>query len=132
MPRHVLLIDDEKAISAALTIRLRAVGYDITSMSDGQSGLVEAAKMRPDVILLDIRMPGMDGYEVCIRLKSAPETSHIPVIFLSANATESTRKQAMEVGGAAFISKPFEAKDVIDAVVSLMDKPGRHERIGSA
>ena len=132
MPRHVFLIDDEKAISTALMIRLRSIGYEITSFCDGLLGLTEAAKKRPDVILLDIRMPGMDGYEVCQRLKSAPETSHIPVVFLSANATESTRQQATEVGGAAFISKPFEAKDVIDTIRSVMDESGRHETMGTA
>lgn len=132
MPRHILLIDDDKTIAAALTIRLRAVGYEVTAVSDGNKGIVEAADKRPDVILLDIRMPGMDGYEVCQHLKDNPETNKIPVIFLSANATESTRQQAMDVGGFAFISKPYELAEVIDVIKSaMMNHSSEHQNIGS-
>lgn len=118
MARYVLLIDDEKAIAAALMIRLRVAGYDAITASDGKAGLVMAATHQPDVILLDIRMPGIDGYEVCRRLKVDPELARIPVIFVSANATESTRQQAYEAGGAAFISKPYEPAEVLSTIES--------------
>ena len=122
MPKtYVLLIDDDKAIAAAMMVRLRAAGHEVIPASDGRTGLVEAAAHQPDVILLDIRMPDMDGYDVCRRLKADSDLASIPVIFVSANATESTRQKAYEVGGAWFISKPYEPKEVLDAIESAVN-----------
>lgn len=118
MPKQILIIDDEQTISTAMSVRLRAVGHEVTLASSGEAGLVEAANHKPDVILLDIRMPGIDGYEVCQKLKSTPGLADIPVIFVSANATETTRQKAFEVGGFGFIPKPYEPKDVLDAIQS--------------
>ena len=118
MPKQVLIIDDDQGISTAMSVRLRAAGYELIQASTGEAGLVEAAIHRPDAILLDIRMPGIDGYEVCHRLKATPELAEIPVIFVSANATETTRQKAFEVGGFGFIAKPYEPKDVLDAIQS--------------
>ncbi len=117
MPRKILHIDDEPAIAAALLVRLRAAGFDVASASDGPSGLDAAARERPDAILLDIRMPGMDGYEVCRRLKADAELSDIPVIFLTANAKDEARLEARNAGGDGFLSKPYEAQDVISGLV---------------
>lgn len=119
MPKQILIIDDDQAITVAMSIRLRAAGHQVILASTGEAGLVEADIHRPDVIILDIRMPGIDGYQVCQRLKSTPELGDIPVIFVSANATETTRQKAFEVGGSGFISKPYEPKDVLDAIQSL-------------
>ena len=120
--KWILIIDDEQAIAGALRIRLSAVGYEVILASDGRSGLVEAENHRPDAILLDIRMPDMDGYEVCRHLKANPELASIPVIFVSANATETTRQKAYEVGGSVFISKPYEPKDIMDAIESVVSR----------
>lgn len=125
MPKkYVLLIDDDMAIATALTLRLRAAGHDVISARDGRSGVVEAAAHRPDVILLDIRMPDIDGYEVCRRLKSDPELASIPVIFVSANAHESARDQAYQVGGSAFLSKPYEPGQVLATIESVTGPVG--------
>ncbi len=124
MSRRVLLIDDDQAISAALTVRLRAAGHEIILAADGTSGIQRAEDHFPDVILLDIRMPGIDGYEVCRRLKANPQLSDIPVIFVSANATESTAQQAYEVGGWSFISKPYEPAAVLAVIESAGSDSG--------
>ncbi len=116
MPRTILQIDDEPAISAALKVRLSAAGYALLSAPDGSSGLAAAAEHRPDAILLDIRMPGMDGFEVCRRLKASPELAGIPVIFLTANASDEARRIAGEIGAADFLAKPYEPGDVLDAI----------------
>ena len=118
MPKRILIIDDDQGISAAMSVRLRAMGHELILASTGEAGLVEAATHKPDVIVLDIRMPGIDGYEVCKRLKATPELADIPVIFVSANATETTRQKAFEVGGFGFIAKPYEPKDVLDTIQS--------------
>ena len=119
MPKKVLIIDDDQAIAAAMSVRLRAAGLEVVLAPSGEAGLTEAANHPPDVIILDIRMPGIDGYEVCRRLKTTPELADIPVIFVSANATETTRQKAFEVGGSGFISKPYEPKDVLDTIQSV-------------
>lgn len=116
MSKRVLLIDDEPALNTALLIRLRASGYDVATASSGPAGLQMARSLHPDVIILDIRMPDMDGYEVCRRLKLDSELASIPVIFMSANVQESARTTALEVGGLDFLSKPFEAPEVLAAI----------------
>ena len=116
MPRTVLQIDDDVAVSAALVVRLRAAGYDVVGARDGRAGLAAAMEHRPHVILLDIRMPDMDGFEVCRRLKATPELAGIPVIFLSGNVGEEAKRAAAELGAAAFLGKPYEARDVIDLI----------------
>jgi CheY-like chemotaxis protein len=118
VPKRVLIIDDDMAISLAMSVRLKAAGYKVDLASSGQAGLDQAANHRPDVIILDIRMPEIDGYEVCRRLKVAPDLVDIPVIFVSANATETTRQKTFEVGGFGFIAKPYEPKDILDVIQS--------------
>ena len=115
-PRRVLVIDDEFAISAALSVRLKAVGHEVTFASDGTTGLQAVASTRPDVILLDIRLPDIDGYEVCTKLKQDHDLAPIPVIFVSANVQDPARKAAFDVGAEAFIAKPYEAKEVLAAI----------------
>ena len=119
MPDRVLLIDDDFAITKALTVRLRAMGYTVEAASDGRSGQAAAEAFRPDVILLDIRMPDLTGFEVCRWLKAQPHLADTPVIFLSANITDDNRREAIDAGSAAFLAKPYEAKQVIDAIRKL-------------
>ena len=118
MGSKILLVDDELAISAALMVRLQSLGHDVASASSGLGALEAVSLERPDVILLDIRMPDIDGYEVCRRLKQDAALASIPVIFVSANVLEPARKAAFEVGGAAFVPKPFEVRDVLAAIES--------------
>ena len=121
MHESVLIIEDERCVAQALTIRLRAHGYDVHWAPDGASGLA-AMELHPDVILLDIRMPEMDGFEVNRRLRARPEFSGTPVIFLSANVQESARQAALAAGAHAFLTKPYESKDVLAAIRSALDR----------
>lgn len=114
--RLVLLIDDERAIATAISVRLRALGYRVNTAHDGRSGLEQALALTPDVILLDIRLPDMEGYEVCKALKLDPGLTSVPVIFVSANVQDQAKQAALDAGGIAFIPKPFEPKQLIDAI----------------
>lgn len=121
MPDRVLIIDDERPIAEGLMVRLRACGYDTRWAFDGPSGIAAAQEWRPDVIILDIRMPGMDGFEVNRHLRANHEITGTPVIFLSANVQESARQAALASGAHAFLTKPYEAKEILAAVRSALD-----------
>jgi DNA-binding response OmpR family regulator len=118
---RVLIIDDERGIAKALTIRLEASGYEVRWACDGTAGLAAAAEWKPDVILLDIRMPDIDGFEVNRRLRARPHFA-TPVIFLSANVQESARQAALAGGAHAFLTKPYESKAVLLAVQSALEQ----------
>lgn len=119
MAKKVLIIDDEAAITTALTVRLRAVGCEVRSAPDGPTGLREAQANRPDVILLDIRMPGMDGFAVNRQLKAIGALADVPVIFLSAHAQAETRAEALRCGGEHFLPKPCTAAEVVAAIEAV-------------
>ena len=119
MSKSVLIVDDEPGINAALTARLQAAGYDVSNAENGCSGLEAAAKIRPDVIILDIQMPDIDGMEVRRRLKADDELAHIPIIFLSANIPMIAREQGIELDGSFYLAKPYESAEVLRAVELL-------------
>ena len=116
MSEKVLVIDDDADLALLSTIWARAAGYDVIMARDGLSGLAAAKSHRPDIILLDIMMPGLDGFEVSRRLKADPDLAPIPVIFLSAKVQETARRQAAAAGGKYFLSKPYECADLIAAI----------------
>jgi CheY-like chemotaxis protein len=122
MSERVLVIEDERFIAQALTLRLRTAGYEAHCAHDGTSGIAAVAALNPDVILLDIRMPDMDGFEVFRHIKARPEFGSTPVIFLSANVQESARQAALAAGATAFISKPYEPKDILAAIKGVLDR----------
>lgn len=112
----ILVIDDECDIVRSLSVRLSASGYDVLTAVNGAVGLAMALRSVPDGILLDIRMPGMDGFEVLGQLKQHPETKAIPVIAVSANVVEQVRSQALASGACRFVGKPFQASKLLSAV----------------
>ena len=116
MPRKILVIEDDAEISRALEIRLRAAGYEPNLASDGFEGLWAAHVQKPDVILLDIMLPGLDGFEVRRRLKATPGLSGVPVVFLTSDTREKTRLKAREAGGMFFLSKPYDADLLLAAI----------------
>ncbi|KPJ57084.1 MAG: hypothetical protein AMS16_01585 [Planctomycetes bacterium DG_58] len=119
MPKKVLVIDDNVDITRALTVRLRATGYELILAPDGATGLETARVERPDVILLDIRMPGIDGFEVNRRLKAIPELAEVPVIFLSAHTQGTVRQKAWAAGGECFLRKPYDAGQLMAVIEAV-------------
>lgn len=116
MSKQVLIIDDEWTIQQALQARLTAHGYRVQMAGDGPTGLAAAQSDCPDVILLDLRMPDMDGFEVLRRLRAEDSTSEVPVIFLTANIQDTVKERAKAAGAAGFLTKPYEASTVLDAL----------------
>ena len=127
MPSKILVIEDDAQIARALEIRLRAAGYEPSLASDGFEGLWTAHLQKPDVILLDIVLPGMDGFEVKRRLTATPELSGVPVVFLTSDTREETRMKARAAGGTCFLSKPYDA-DLLLAAIKAVITPVRKDR----
>ena len=119
---HVLLIDDDREILRGLSIRLRAAGYAISVAHGGETGLAAAGEIRPDVILLDLRMPVMDGFAVLSRLREQDRTKAIPVVVLSANTAEKARRRALDLGVQYFLEKPYDPKTLIQALRTASDR----------
>lgn len=112
----ILIVDDTPANLHLLTDLLSAYGYKVRPATNGARALAAAQKAPPDLILLDIMMPEMNGYEVCARLKADPQTSDIPVIFISALDDLSHKVKAFEAGGVDYITKPFQPQEILARV----------------
>lgn len=109
----VLLVDDNIADLALLVDKLLALGFQLMVAENGESALERVCYRTPDIILLDVRMPGIDGYETCRRLKAKPKTAEIPVIFLSALTDTDDKVQGFSAGGVDFIAKPMDFTEVL-------------------
>lgn len=117
MAKRLLVVDDDPGLLLAVSETLRAEGYDVVTARRGAEGLVRIAESLPDLIISDIRMPGMDGYQFARNLRNAPHTRLIPIIFLTAKDTLTDRITGFRSGIDAYITKPFEP-DELTAIVS--------------
>lgn len=123
MPKkRILLIEDETDMVYALTLQLEATDYKVLSATDGQAGLDMARKENPDLIILDLMLPRMDGYKICRMLKFDERYKQIPIIMFTARAQDQDRKLAQEVGADAYITKPFDSKLLLDKIGALLKK----------
>ena len=120
--KKILIVDDERDIVKALTIRLKGAGYDVVTAFDGAQAIFMAYKENPDLILLDIRMPAGDGFSVAEKLKSSPQTLTIPVIFLSGSPEKNAEERAMELGSRFFIKKPYDPEELLDAIRRVLER----------
>ena len=116
----VLLVDDDRQIALAASIRLRAAGYLVEQAHDGQAGLERIGERRPDLVILDIRMPKLTGLEVLTRLRADPTTRELPVIMLSANAAEQAQARCIDLGARFFIQKPYSGQMLLKAVEAAL------------
>jgi DNA-binding response OmpR family regulator len=115
----VLLAEDEPNIVASLTFLLGRAGFDVTVETDGEKALAGAFECRPDVLLLDVMLPGIDGFEALRRLRADPRTASLPVVMLTAKGQREDRETARRLGADEFISKPFSNADVVETVSRL-------------
>ena len=111
--KKVLLIDDDEMVIELVKASLHGSEFEILTALEGERGIEEARKTKPDVILLDIMMPNLDGLTTCNYLKKIPESQNIPIIFLSAKKTEVGQKVAINVGASDYIIKPFDPEDLL-------------------
>ena len=119
--KKILIVDDDRQVSLALSIRLKAADYDVDVAGDGENALEKLTASVPDVVLLDMRMPGIDGLEVMRRMKQDPRLANIPVIFVSANAQETAKRAALNAGGKIFLEKPFESRALLEAIQRVLE-----------
>lgn len=120
MKKKILIIDDEAPFVETINVRLEFEGYEVLSAGDGQEGLEKAREIKPDLILLDVMMPKMDGYQVCRMLKFDDNFKDIPIIMLTARAQDTDRKTGKEVGANDYISKPFEMDELLEKIKELL------------
>ena len=129
----ILAVDDEAHILELLSFNLEAGGYRVVTAATGEDALVVCAHERPAMVLLDIMLPGIDGMEVCRRLKSAPTTADIPIIMLTAKGEVNDRIHGLEMGADDYVVKPFEMKELlarINAVLRRSEIPeDTHKRL---
>jgi len=118
--RTILVIDDEPELVKLLDYNLSKAGYLVLSAKDGEVGLVAARKHAPDAIILDVMMPGLDGWEVCKRLRQDPSTSALPLLMLTAKAEEGDRVLGLELGADDYVTKPFGVRELLARVKALL------------
>jgi DNA-binding response OmpR family regulator len=124
----VLVVDDEAPIRLLCRVNLEAEGMKVLEASDGESGLETARTERPDVILLDVMMPGRNGWEVAEELLSDDATSRIPIIFLTARAEVRDRAKGIDLGGVDYVTKPFNPVELAPLVEDLVRRVESGER----
>ena len=121
--KKVLLAEDDADIQKVAKMSLKFAGVnDVLVVENGEECLAVAGREKPDVILLDVMMPKMDGYEACRRLKENPETKNIPVIFLTAKAQQFEVKKGMSLGACGYLTKPFNPMTLHAEIVALLDQ----------
>ena len=116
MERTVLIIEDEKLIIVSTQMVLEAAGFRVESAMNGEDGISKARTQSPDLILLDIMMPGIDGWETLTRLKRDGDTSNIPVVIFTAREHSRGHQKSAEMGAADYFRKPFEPDELIELV----------------
>jgi DNA-binding response OmpR family regulator len=125
---RVLVIDDEAPIRLLCKVNLEAEGMSVLEAADGPSGLDKARGEKPDVILLDVMMPGLDGWRVAEALLGDPLTQEIPIIFLTARAEFRDRAKGLDIGGVDYVTKPFDPIKLGPLVEGLLERVRRGER----
>ena len=123
----ILAVDDEAHILELLSFNLEASGYRVVTAATGEDALVVCAHERPTLVLLDIMLPGIDGMEVCRRLKSQPTTADIPIIMLTAKGDEVDKILGLELGADDYITKPFSVRELIARVKALLRRAAPEE-----
>jgi two-component system, OmpR family, alkaline phosphatase synthesis response regulator PhoP len=124
----VLIIDDEAPIRLLCRVNLEAEGMEVVEAPDGPTGLEVVESERPDAILLDVMMPGLDGWSVAERLLEKEDTREIPIVFLTARADLRDRARGMDLGGLDYITKPFNPVELAPLVRALLERLERGER----
>ncbi|HEX9122738.1 MAG TPA: response regulator [Actinomycetota bacterium] len=122
---RILIVDDDPVIVRLLQINFRLEGYEVDTASRGEVALERVRANRPDVVILDVMMPGLDGWEVCRQLKESPEVRHIPVIFLSARAQDEDRQRGYALGVDEYVTKPFDPGHLIEIVRRALAKSAK-------
>jgi two-component system phosphate regulon response regulator PhoB len=117
---NILIIDDEKDLIELVRYNLEKEGYHVTSACDGESGLAMAFQSMPDIILIDLMLPGIDGLEVCRRLRSESRTAQVPILMLTAKSGETDRILGLELGADDYVTKPFSPRELAARIKAIL------------
>ena len=129
----VLVVEDDRSIQMVLELVLTRVSKcEVLLASEGRQGLAMIQQHKPDVVLLDLMLPGIDGFEICEKAKAGEDTRHIPIIFLTAQPQPSAVARAMALGAAGYIVKPFDPIRIIDQINEALTRTGAATRVGKA
>ena len=120
MSKSVIVVDDDKEIREIITFVLTRNGFEVTSASNGQQLHAMLVQFIPDLIILDVMMPGEDGYQICNTLRSNPQTRHIPVIIMTAHAEDIYERISVDLGAAVHMIKPFHPFNLLEKVKVLL------------
>ena len=120
MKRRILIVDDEPSIAKILRKQLEVAGYDVNVAVDGLDGLTKAQASLPELLVLDVMLPKMGGYEVCSTLKKDPKTQHIPILMLTAKAQRQDQEVGLQAGANAFLTKPFQLEELLEKARALL------------
>ncbi|HTP00804.1 MAG TPA: response regulator [Anaerolineales bacterium] len=121
----ILIAEDEPDIRELVAFMLRFAGYEVLAASNGEEAVQTANRDRPDLILMDVRMPKMTGYDACRIMKATPELRDVPVVFLSAKGQESEIQSGLEAGAEEYLLKPFSPDELTNRVRSILAKFGK-------
>jgi CheY-like chemotaxis protein len=124
----VLLVDDERAIRTICRVNLEGDGLAVNEATDGAEALEQVKRKRPSLVLLDVMMPGVDGWSVAAQLGEDAETRDIPIVFLSARAAPEDRLHAQELGAVGYVVKPFDPLELSEVVREVLGRVARGER----
>ncbi|OGB90525.1 hypothetical protein A2625_03150 [candidate division WOR-1 bacterium RIFCSPHIGHO2_01_FULL_53_15] len=122
--KKILVVDDEPDVASLLTLMLKAQGYDVITAGDGQAALEKARGANPDLILLDVMLPRLDGYKVARMLKFDENYSHIPIIMLTAKIQEKDKEIGLEMGANDYVTKPFDTAALLAKIRERLAKKG--------
>ena len=129
MNRKILVIEDDPAGLRLVGYTLKKQGYEVVTASNGLEGLKKAREEGPDLVILDLMLPGIDGFEICHRLRTEPQTARLPILVFSGKTGKADRDTALKVGANAYLVKPASPSEVIKQVESLLARkaaPGQH------
>jgi DNA-binding response OmpR family regulator len=121
----IVIAEDEPDIRDLITFTLRFAGHEVIAGANGEEGFELTRREKPDLVMMDVRMPRMTGYEACRKIKADPELKHIPVVFLSAKGQEAEIQSGMEVGAEAYLLKPFAPDQLTERIRAILTKYGK-------
>lgn len=122
MEKKILVIEDDPATSRLVDYSLRHEGYQVITASNGLEGVRKALSEAPDLVILDVMLPGMDGFEICHRLRSEPTTANLPILMFSAKAQEIDKETGIKVGADDYLTKPAAPAEIVSRVEKLLAK----------
>ncbi|MBI3805506.1 MAG: response regulator [Nitrospirae bacterium] len=119
-PKKVLIVDDEEFVRQLIQIKLKFCGIETIEAGNGVDAIEKAISERPDLILMDVMMPKMNGFEACQRLKASKETEHIPIVMLTARGDPTAKERGENAGAIEYLTKPFSPQKLADRIIEIL------------